>query len=202
VVNATEYFQFVPSNPWVAVGWRNRDDITFPIAPYLERKGIRFIASKAEQISPDANQLRLENGNTLEYDYLVIATGPKLMFSEVEGAGPHGGYTHSVCTIDHSEQAYEDYKRLLQNPGPVIVGALPGASCFGPAYEYAFILDSALRKRKIRHKVPITFVTSEPYIGHLGLGGVVTPRACWSLKCAPMTSSGSPTPVPPGSRTA
>ncbi|MBK7315013.1 hypothetical protein [Candidatus Aalborgicola defluviihabitans] len=46
------------------------------------------------------------------------------------------------------------------------------ASCFGPAYEFAFILDTDLRRRKIRHKVPITFVTSEPYIGHLGLGGV------------------------------
>jgi sulfide:quinone oxidoreductase len=49
---------------------------------------------------------------------------------------------------------------------------MPGASCFGPAYEFAFILDTDLRKRKLRHKVPMTYVTSEPYIGHLGLGGV------------------------------
>ena len=49
---------------------------------------------------------------------------------------------------------------------------MPLASCFGPAYEFAFILDADLRKRKLRNKVPITFVTSEPYIGHLGLGGV------------------------------
>jgi NADPH-dependent 2,4-dienoyl-CoA reductase/sulfur reductase-like enzyme len=61
---------------------------------------------------------------------------------------------------------------FLKDPGPVVVGAMPLASCFGPAYEFAFILDADLRKRKLRHKVPITFVTSEPYIGHLGLGGV------------------------------
>jgi len=54
----------------------------------------------------------------------------------------------------------------------VVVGAVQMASCFGPAYEYAFIVDCDLRKRKIRDKVPITYVTSEPYIGHLGLGGV------------------------------
>ena len=35
VVNSTDYFQFVPSNPWVAVGWRERDAVTLPIAPYL-----------------------------------------------------------------------------------------------------------------------------------------------------------------------
>jgi hypothetical protein len=34
------------------------------------------------------------------------------------------------------------------------------------------ILDADLRKRKLRDKVPITFVTSEPYVGHMGLGGV------------------------------
>ena len=37
---------------------------------------------------------------------------------------------------------------------------------------YAFILDKELRNRKKRDKVPMTYVTSEPYIGHLGLGGV------------------------------
>ncbi|MDG4866492.1 FAD/NAD(P)-binding oxidoreductase [Guyparkeria sp. 1SP6A2] len=172
VINAEPYFQFVPSNPWVAVGWRNRDDITFPISPYLERKKIDFIAQKVDRIDAEANRLELADGETLDYDYLIITTGAKLMFDEVEGAGPHGGHTQSVCTIDHAEQAYDDYKRLVENPGPVVVGAMPGASCYGPAYEYAFILDSALRKKKMRHKVPITFVTAEPYIGHLGLGGV------------------------------
>ena len=172
VINAEPYFQFVPSNPWVAVGWRNRDDITFPIEPYLKRKKIDFIAQKVDRIDAEGNRLELADGESVDYDYLIITTGAKLMFDEVEGAGPHGGHTQSVCTIDHAEQAYDDFKKLVENPGPVIVGAMPGASCYGPAYEYAFILDSALRKKKIRNKVPITFVTAEPYIGHLGLGGV------------------------------
>ena len=59
-----------------------------------------------------------------------------------------------------------------RTPGDAIVGAVQFASCFGPAYEYAAILDTALRRHHLRDKVPITFVTSEPYIGHLGLGGV------------------------------
>ena len=35
VVNATDYFQFTPSNPWVAVGWRDRESITLPIAHFI-----------------------------------------------------------------------------------------------------------------------------------------------------------------------
>lgn len=53
-----------------------------------------------------------------------------------------------------------------------MVGAVQGASCYGPAYEYAMIMDKELRARKIRDRVPMTFVTAEPYIGHLGHGGV------------------------------
>jgi sulfide:quinone oxidoreductase len=67
---------------------------------------------------------------------------------------------------------WQDYQKFLKEPGPIVIGAMPGASCFGPAYEFSLILDTDLRRRKLRHKVPMTFVTAEPYIGHLGLGGV------------------------------
>jgi len=172
VINAAEYFQFVPSNPWVGVGWRKRKDITFDIEPALKRKKINFIAQMVTQIEPDKNRLTLENGESVDYDYLIIATGPKLAFHEIEGTGPIDGHTHSICTIDHAEKAHTGFKELLDNPGHVIMGAAQGASCFGPAYEYALTIDTALRKKKLRDKVPMTFVTSEPYIGHLGLGGV------------------------------
>ncbi|MBP9147383.1 MAG: NAD(P)/FAD-dependent oxidoreductase [Rhodoferax sp.] len=176
VVNTTDYFQFVPSNPWVAVGWRTREAVTLPIAPYLQRKGIGFIPNAVTHIDAPANKLTLAGGETLDYDYLVITTGPKLAFDEISGAGPvssgGGGNTHSICHVDHALEFFADYENFLKNPGPIVVGAMPGASCFGPAYEFAMILDTDLRKRKIRNKVPITFVTSEPYIGHLGLGGV------------------------------
>jgi sulfide:quinone oxidoreductase len=172
VVNERPDFQFVPSNPWVAVGWRDRESVTFDIRPHLERKNIKFIAKRCDKIDAPNNRMELDGGETLDYDYLVIATGPRLAFEEVEGAGPGGGFTQSVCTVDHALEAYQDYKKLLADPGHVVIGAMPFASCFGPAYEFTFIMDADLRKRKMRDQVPMTFVTPEPYIGHLGLGGV------------------------------
>lgn len=172
VINAVDYFQFVPSNPWVAVGWRERENITFEIRPYLEKKGINFIAQAVSTIDAANNTLHLKDGAQVNYDYLIITTGPKLAFDDVEGAGPSNGFVQSICTVDHAEHAYQAYQKLLENPGPVIIGAMPGASCFGPAYEFTFIVNTDLKRRKIRNKVPITYVTSEPYVGHLGLGGV------------------------------
>lgn len=172
VINSVDYFQFVPSNPWVAVGWRERDAISFPIEPYLKKKGIDFIARPVAKIDAEENMLELSDGRRLRYDYLVITTGPKLAFDEVPGAGPATGFTHSICTIDHAEKTWAAYQKFLDDPGPAIIGAMPGASCFGPAYEFSFIFNTDLKKRKLRHKVPLTFITSEPYIGHMGLGGV------------------------------
>jgi sulfide:quinone oxidoreductase len=124
-----------------------------------------------KRVHPDKNQLELEDGRQIDYDYLIIATGPKLAFEEVEGLGPNG-HTHSVCHVDHAVKAGKDWEEFCKNPGPIVVGAVQAASCYGPAYEFAMIMDTDLRKRKIRDKVPMTFVTAEPYIGHLGLGGV------------------------------
>ncbi len=170
VISNVDFFHFVPSNPWVAVGWRTRQDISFPLAPILQKKGIEFVCSAAEAIDPKQCQVMTTRG-PIPYDYLIIATGPKLNFAAVAGMGP-AGHTQSVCTIDHAEQAWGAYQAFLKDPGPIVVGAAQGASCFGPAYEMAFILSADLRKKKLRRKVPMTFITSEPYVGHLGLGGV------------------------------
>jgi len=153
-----------------AVGWRKRKDISFALGPVLQKKGIEFIHAAADRIEPEQNRVITAKGE-IPYDYLIIATGPKLNFSAVPGLGP-SGFTQSVCNVDHAEQAWGSYQSFLRDPGPIVVGAAQGASCFGPAYEMAFILDADLRKKKLRKKVPIYFVTPEPYIGHMGLAGV------------------------------
>ena len=171
VVTKDPKYHFVPSNPWIAVGWRDREDITVDLAPVMEKKGIAFKPVAAERLHPQENRIALVDGSSVSYDYLVIATGPELAFDEIEGLGPDG-HTQSVCHIDHALSAKNAFDALVANPGPVIIGAAQGASCFGPAYEFTFILETALRRAKIRDKVPMMFVTPEPYVGHLGLDGV------------------------------
>lgn len=171
VVSESEYFSFVPSNPWVAVRWRDPDAIQVHLPPVFAKKKIGFSAIGARRVHAHERRIELNDDTVIDYDYLVIATGPELAFDEIQGLGP-GGYTLSVCQIGHAAAAATAFDAFVANPGPIVVGAVQGASCFGPAYELALILDTELRRRKIRDKVPMTFVTSEPYIGHLGLDGV------------------------------
>lgn len=172
VVGEGDRFSFTPSNPWLAVGWRKPEEITLDVARHLHEKDIAFDGSGVQRIDAERRQLHAGSSAVLDYDFLLICTGPKLAFDEVPGTGPHGGHTQSICTTPHAQQAWTAYERFLTDPGPIVVGAAQGASCFGPVYEFAMILDADLRKRKLRDRVPMTFVTSEPYIGHMGLGGV------------------------------
>jgi sulfide:quinone oxidoreductase len=172
LVSDQRHFEFTPSNPWVAVKWRKPEAIRLDLGELMSRHGIGFDGTGASRVQPESSSLLLGNGESLPYDYLVIATGPRLAFDEVPGLGPHGGYTHSVCKTDHASLMGQDFEAFCANPGPVVIGAAQGASCYGPAYEYTFIMETELRRRKIRDRVPMTFVTPEPYIGHLGLDGV------------------------------
>jgi len=171
LIGSSPYFEFTPSNPWIAVGWRTAEQTRVQLQEPMGKKGIESISQQVAAINAEGNRVTLADGKELNYDYLVITTGPKLAFEEVPGLGPQG-FTQSVCTHEHALQAWDEYQKFLENPGPVIIGVAPGGSCFGPAYEFAMILDADLRKRKLRDRVPMTFVTSEPYIGHMGLGGV------------------------------
>ena len=172
LVGNGDSFGFTPSNPWLAVGWRKRDEISLDVAEHVGRHGIHFDGSGVAQIDAAGDAENTGKGERIGYDYLLDCTGQKQAFEQVPGTGPDAGFTQSVCTTPHAAHAWEAYQAFLQNPGPVVIGAVQGASCFGPAYEFAMIVDADLRKRKLRDKVPMTFVSSEPYIGHMGLGGV------------------------------
>jgi len=171
VVSNNPKFHFVPSNPWVAVDWRKREEIEVEAGPVLEKRNIDFIPVGAKRLHPERNQLELDDGRVLDYDFVILSTGPKLAFDEIEGLGPNG-HTQSICHVDHAVTAEQSWQDFVADPGPIVAGAVQGASCFGPAYEFTMIMETDLRRRKIRDQVPMTFVTSEPYIGHLGLGGV------------------------------
>lgn len=183
VISDNPNFNFIPSNPWVAVGWRTEDSISFPLEPKLKRKNIKFVLGTATKIDPDNNQVTVDEDTIIDYDYLVLATGPKLAFDEIEGLGPDG-HSISICTTAHAKAGHQKWEKFCADGGgPIVVGAAQGASCFGPAYEFATILETDLRKRGIRDKCPITFVTPEPYIGHLGLGGVGDSKGLLESEC-------------------
>lgn len=164
-------FVFLPSLPWLIMGWRKPEDITLDAGKILKAKGIEFKHEAAKGVDPEASKV-LSSGGEMPYDYLVISTGPQLSFEEIPGLGPEKGYTDCTFTLDHAVRTSRTWRQVLEDPGPMVLGSSQMVSCFGPSYELAFEMDAELRRKKMRHKVPIIYLTSEPYLGHMGVGGL------------------------------
>jgi sulfide:quinone oxidoreductase len=171
VVSATDRFLFNPSLIWLPFGKRRAGDITFPLEPVFGAHGIGFAHAEATAIDPAARRVLTTGGCSYGYDYLVIATGYRNKFDVLPGLGPEG-YAQTITSLADAERAGTAWAKFLDDPGPVVIGATQGASCFGAAYEFLFNTSYQLRKAKLHGRVPLTFVTAEPFLGHFGIGGL------------------------------
>lgn len=168
LVSDRDYFTFVPGLVAVALGHNSLERLQFPLETLSRQQGLKWVKGAVQRVDPEAKKVYLPE-QTLDYDYLVIATGAELALDLLPGLGV---YSHSVCTPAHAVAAYRAWQEFLKDPRELVVGAAPGASCFGPAYEFLFLAEHTLRRQGLRDRVKITFITPEPYIGHLGIGGL------------------------------
>lgn len=169
VVAKSEQFVFMPSLIWVPFGLRRREDITFDVRPVFEKFGVELHREEVRELDLEGRAVRTDAG-AHGYDYLVLATGPRLNYEAVPGLGPQGP-AQSIFSLDDAERAAEAFERFCAAPGPVVIGAVQGASCFGAAYEFLFNFAHQLRKRGLEKKAPLTYVTAEPFLAHFGIGG-------------------------------
>ena len=77
----------------------------------MKRKGARLLTQGAKRVHPAENRVELGDGTSINYDYLVIATGPELAFDEIPGLGPQG-HTQSICHVDHAAHAKDAFEKL------------------------------------------------------------------------------------------
>jgi len=169
VIAKSADFVFIPSLIWFPFGLREKKDIAFDVRPIYAKRNIQFIEAEATGFDL-ANRKVLTSAGPIDYDFLLIATGPKVDFESVPGLGP-GKNSWSICNIEHATKTRQAWQDFIQDPGPIIIGASQGAACFGAAYEFMFNVRYQLKKQRLLEKAPITFVTAEPFLGHFGIGG-------------------------------
>ena len=169
VVSPSDHFLFNPSLIWLPFGKREREDITFPVAPTFENHDVDFVNEAATGIDLAARKVTYGNGTTIDYDYLVIATGYHNKDDVVPGFKENAV---TITTIEEAERANEAWKRYLEKPGDIVIAATQNAGCFGAAYEFLFNTADHLKKNDLRDRVKLTYVTSEPFLGHFGIGGL------------------------------
>jgi sulfide:quinone oxidoreductase len=191
VVSPRADWNWIPSNIWVGVGRMRARDVVFPLAPVYKRQGIVFTQAKALAIHPEGagdsptpfidiehtSPDRQGERDTLAYDFLINATGPKLNFGATPGLGPSGN-SLSVCTPQHAEQASVALSEIIGalkrgEHKRLVIGMGHGAcTCEGAAFEYVFNVDHELRVQGVRNRAEIIFLTNENELGDFGVGGM------------------------------
>lgn len=182
VVNRQDYFAYIPSWVWVGIGHMQPEKTIFPLNPVYSKLNVNFIHGKVTEIHAD-NQFVIaeENGSNtekkLEYDYLVIATGPKLNFDATKGLGPKGN-TYSICTLNHAVASRDKYLEIIERmkkgeKQKIVVGTgHPGATCQGAALEYITNIHKDLVKKEVRDKAEMVYLSNEAALGDFGVRGV------------------------------
>ena len=168
LVSDLGHFVFAPSLVRVALGQRLPHS-SFELDSALAAKGVDFVRSHVREVRADAHTVVTDSGE-MRYDRLVIATGGRPDTSAIPGLAGEFRAASWIVGEDSAMEARNAVRALLADPGPLVIGAAQGASYISAAYELALGLDAMLRREGRREQVPITFVTAEPYLGHLGFG--------------------------------
>lgn len=151
-----------PVLPEVAFAGKPVVHARIPLQPLIERFGGRFVQGEAEGIEPNASRIRLRDGATIDYDYLLIAVGAKKDYDAIPGYREFG---YSVC--DDSEAPKLADRLRTFSGGAIVTGAALStwgtrvkaphlaAPCEGPIAEIVFMSDWELRRRNVRDKSSI-----------------------------------------------
>lgn len=166
VIAKSADFVFLPSLIWLPFGEQNADDITFPLEPVYADKHVELIQSTVTRI--DLDERRVEhNDGSVTYDYLIIASGTENDWAAIAGLGPWTGFTESIFGLEDAQHAAIAFERYLESSGPVVIGAVQGATALGPVYEFLFNFAHQMKRRD--RDVMITYLTYEPFVG-FGIG--------------------------------
>ncbi|MFI5263446.1 MAG: NAD(P)/FAD-dependent oxidoreductase [Candidatus Kapaibacterium sp.] len=168
VVANTHNFIFFPSLIWYPFGIRDEKDITFDVRPMYKKHNIKFIEQEVTHLELEKNLIHTSNGEVIHYDYVIVATGPKVDYDYIPGLREN---SHSIVGINVAQRTREAWNKYLADPGPVVIGSAQGAACFGAAYEFLFNTRYQLAKHHLAKKVSLTYSTAEPFLAHFGING-------------------------------
>ena len=123
-------------------------------------KGVELIRQPIDRIEKDNNQVHLQNGNTLPYDILIIATGTDIAPDEIMGMeGPHWHKdVFDFYTYEGSKNLRKKLKKWEGGHLVVHICEMP-IKCPVAPLEFAFLADSFFTNKDMRDKVEISFVT-------------------------------------------
>jgi NADH dehydrogenase FAD-containing subunit len=169
LVSDRDAFLFKPNTIYIPFGG-NEESLLISLSEATRKRDIRFLEGRFESLDKEARVVRA-GGEELPYDYLVLATGAGMRPEEVPGLAEHAE------TIWTPREMAALGARLRELAGESADGTTrtilflvpPGNKCSGPLYEIVLMLETWLRRHKLRERFELVWTTFEPsYIAAFG----------------------------------
>jgi sulfide:quinone oxidoreductase len=159
VVDRADEHHYQPGYLFIPFGTYDRDDVV-RTRHHFVADGIRLVLGEIDRVEPEAGLVRLEDGRTLPYDYLVIATGTTPRPDQTPGMlGPE--WRRSIFdfyTLDGAEALADALLELDHGRLVVHITEMP-IKCPVAPLEFTFLADDWLSERGLRQNVELVFVT-------------------------------------------
>ncbi|PSQ39447.1 NADH dehydrogenase FAD-containing subunit [Halobacteriales archaeon QS_9_68_42] len=124
-----------------------REKITFDVAE-IKSPSTRFVQGRVTDIDADERSLTLEDGSTVDYDYLLVGVGSRTAFFGIDGLEEHSLTLKSLQdALDIHEAVTEAAREASRSdPAQIVVGGA-GLSGIQSAGEIAAFRD--------KHRAPV-----------------------------------------------
>jgi sulfide:quinone oxidoreductase len=122
--------------------------------------GVELVLSEIDRVDAAANRVLLTGGQTLDYDYLIIASGTTPRPEQTPGMAD-GEWRKSIFDFYTLEGAIALRDKLAAWEGGRLVVQIVEMpiKCPIAPLEFTFLADAAFEERGMRDKVEITYVT-------------------------------------------
>lgn len=156
----THYYQ--PGFLFIPFGVYNKEDVIKPKSDFIPA-GVDMIYSGIDRVEAEANKVHLEGGRTLDYDFLIIATGTKTFPEETAGLKDKLWYKEifDFYTVEGAVALQKFFKSWEGGKLVMAITELPYKCPVAPL-EFVFLADAHFTELGIRDKVDITYVTPMP----------------------------------------
>jgi len=150
---------YQPGFLFMPFGIYSAKDVIKPKRRFIPR-GVEYLESTIERIDPEKKQVHLKGGTHLSFDILIIATGTSPKPDETEGmrGGDWRRNVHEFYTFEGAQALAERLKDWKGGRLVVHISEMP-IKCPVAPLEFSFLADSYLRKRGLRDKTEIVYVT-------------------------------------------
>ncbi len=175
---------YQPGNTFIGAGLYTKEDVEYKTKDFIP-SGVKIIQDKATHFDPQNNKVRLGKGETLEYDFLIIAAGLVLDFSRVQGLEElgdmftvqdskkiidffKGSNANTIYNIDGAVETWKNMQNSIEeakkgkNVKAVFSHPDTAIKCGGAPKKIAYLMNSRLKEEgnSVKKNVDIDFYTN------------------------------------------